>query len=103
MTDEHWQRVADLYQAAQERSPEERLTFVRQASSGDSDLRREVELLLAQDANTNVIDRPIAAAANSLLADNAPDGPRFYDASRTGASCAPWSHPNVIAERRCTT
>jgi serine/threonine protein kinase/Tol biopolymer transport system component len=48
-----------------------RLAFVRQASDGDSDLRREVELLLAQDEKTLVIDRPIAAAAHSLLADNA--------------------------------
>ena len=103
MSDDRWERVADLYQAAQERAPEERLAFIRQASGGDSGLRQEVELLLAQDEHTNVIDRPIAAAAHSLLADNAPDGPRFYDASRTGASCAPWSHPNVIAERRCTT
>jgi serine/threonine protein kinase len=71
MSDDRWERVADLYQAAQERTPEERLAFVRQASDGDSDLRREVELLLAQDEKTIVIDRPIAAAAHSLLADNA--------------------------------
>src|SRR5215813_12355794 len=71
MSDDRWERVANVYQAAQERAPEERLAFVRQALKGDSDLRREVELLLAQDENTNVIDRPIAAAAHSLLADNA--------------------------------
>jgi serine/threonine protein kinase/Tol biopolymer transport system component len=71
MSDDRWERVADLYQAAQERAPEERLAFVRQTSGGDSDLRREVELLLAQDEKTVVIDRPIAAAAHSLLADNA--------------------------------
>src|SRR5215471_9460348 len=71
MSDDRWERVADLYQAAQERPTEERLAFVKQASSGDSGLRREVELLLAQDENTNVVDRPIAADAHSLLADNA--------------------------------
>src|SRR5262249_11794081 len=71
MSDDRWERVANVYQAAQERAPEERLAFVRQASKGDSDLRREVELLLAQDEKINVIDRPIAAAAHSLLADNA--------------------------------
>jgi serine/threonine protein kinase len=71
MADDRWQRVADLYQSAQDRAPEERLAFVRQASDGDSGLRREVESLLAQDEKTLVVDRPIAAAANSLLADNA--------------------------------
>src|SRR5262249_23743644 len=71
MSDDRWERVANVYQAAQERAPEERLAFVRQASDGDSDLQREVELLLAQDEKINVIDGPIAAAAHSLLADNA--------------------------------
>jgi eukaryotic-like serine/threonine-protein kinase len=71
MSDDRWERVADLYEAAQERPQEERLAFVRQASVGDSGLRREVESLLAQDENTVVVDRPIAAAAHSLLADNA--------------------------------
>src|SRR5215831_9286964 len=71
MNDDRWQRVADVYQAAQERPPEERLAFVRQASDSDSGLRREVESLLAQDEKTVVLDRPIAAAAHSLLADNA--------------------------------
>jgi len=71
MSDERWDRIADLYQVAQERAPEERLAFVGQASAGDSGLRQEVELLLAQDENTNVIDRAIAAAAHSLLANNA--------------------------------
>src|SRR5262249_21276317 len=70
MSDDHWERVADLYQAAQERAPEERLTFVRQASEDDSGVRREVELLFAQDEKTVVLDRPIAAAAQSLLTDN---------------------------------
>src|SRR5215831_18634025 len=71
MNDDRWQRVADVYQAAQERTPEERLAFVRQASGSDSGLQREVESLLAQDEHTVVLDRPIAAAAHSLLADNA--------------------------------
>ena len=71
MSDDRWERVADLYQAAQERAPEERLAFVRQASDNDSGLRREIESLLAQDEKTVVLDRPIAAAAGSLLADNA--------------------------------
>src|SRR5215813_9025011 len=71
MADDRWQRVADLYQSAQDRAPEERLAFVSQASGGDSALRREVESLLAQDQTNVAIDQPIGAAAHSLLADNA--------------------------------
>jgi serine/threonine protein kinase/Tol biopolymer transport system component len=78
MADDRWQRVADLYQSAQDRPPEERLAFVRQASGADSGLRREVESLLAQDENAVAIDQPIAAAAHSLLTDNAPVQPGSF-------------------------
>jgi eukaryotic-like serine/threonine-protein kinase len=71
MSDDRWERVADLYQAAQDRAPEERSSFVRQAAAGDSGLRREVESLLAQDVKTGAIEELIAAAARSVLADNA--------------------------------
>src|SRR5262245_3489616 len=71
MADDRWHRVADLYQSAQDRAPEERLQFVRQASRGESGLRREVESLLAQDEGSLAIDQTIGAAAHSLLADNA--------------------------------
>jgi serine/threonine protein kinase/Tol biopolymer transport system component len=70
MTDERWQRVADLYQSAQDRPAAERSSFVKQAADGDSDLVRQVELLLAEDDRTLPIDAPIAAAPHSLLADN---------------------------------
>jgi eukaryotic-like serine/threonine-protein kinase len=70
MTEERWQRVADLYQSAQNRPPAERSSFVQEAAAGDSDLRREVESLLAQDLKPFAIDEHIAAAARSLLADN---------------------------------
>jgi serine/threonine-protein kinase len=66
MTDERWKRVADLYQAAEDRS-----FFVRQAAAGDSDLRREVESLLAEDDQSVPLDNLIAAVAQALLADNA--------------------------------
>src|SRR5262245_44276129 len=70
MSDDRWQRVADLYQSAQDCAPEERFAFVRQASAGDSDLRREVESLLDQDDQAVVVDEQIGADAQSLLADN---------------------------------
>src|SRR5215475_6471293 len=71
MTDEHWKRVADLYQAAQDRAPEERSAFIRQAAAGDSGLRRDIEALLAEDDNSGALEQLIVDAARSLLADNA--------------------------------
>ncbi len=58
MTDERWQRVKALFEAAVEYPPRERLGFVAIASDGDDELRHEVESLLASDASgTGVLDR----------------------------------------------
>jgi serine/threonine-protein kinase len=59
MTPERWRQVEELYQAALEREPAQRAVFLSEASSGDEELRREVESLLAQESSReNVLDRP---------------------------------------------
>jgi serine/threonine protein kinase/Tol biopolymer transport system component len=70
MTDERWQRVKALFQAAVERPAGERTAFLATAAGDDDDLRREVESLLASDArDSGVLDRlPIAADAVHLSA-----------------------------------
>ena len=50
MTDERWQRVKALFQAAVERPAEERHTFLVNAAGDDDELRRDVESLLTSDA-----------------------------------------------------
>ena len=50
MTPERWEQVGALYRAALENAPGERATFLKSACSGDEDLRREVESLLAAEA-----------------------------------------------------
>ena len=70
MTDERWRRVADLYQSAQDRAETERSAFVREAAAGDSDLRREVESLLAEDHESGLVDQPAVVVGQQLLADN---------------------------------
>ena len=70
MTSERWQRIADIFHAAQDRKGDERAAFVRQAADS-SDLRREVESLLAADEEPMVLDHPIGATAHAVLADNA--------------------------------
>jgi predicted Ser/Thr protein kinase len=67
MTRERYQRVIELFQAASDRSGEARPAFLASACAGDSDLRREVEAMLAADAQPGgFLDQPaddLAAAA----------------------------------------
>jgi eukaryotic-like serine/threonine-protein kinase len=49
MESERWRRVKGLFHAALEREPEERLAFLNVACDGDTDLRRQVEFLLAKE------------------------------------------------------
>ena len=49
MEPEIWRRVEELFQAALERAPEERKGFLDEACCNDTDLRQQVELLLAKD------------------------------------------------------
>ena len=37
-----WRRVEEIYQAAEERKPEERAAFLAVTCAGEEDLRREV-------------------------------------------------------------
>jgi eukaryotic-like serine/threonine-protein kinase len=65
MTDDRWQRVKALFQAAVERPAGERGAFLAAATGDDEALRAEVESLLASDAgDVGFLDRfPLAATA----------------------------------------
>jgi hypothetical protein len=47
MMRERWEKVAELFEGAVSRSPEERAAFLDEACASDESLRREVETLLA--------------------------------------------------------
>src|SRR5262245_61543767 len=63
MTPERWRQVESMLQAALNRQPSERATFLERECAGDLELRNEVEELLAS-----------APAAKSFLNANAFDG-----------------------------
>jgi len=65
MTPERWRQVEELLDAALSRSESERVAFLGHACAGDVALRREVELLLAQQASMGgfLEDRPVATVA----------------------------------------
>jgi tetratricopeptide (TPR) repeat protein len=66
MTPERFQQIESLYHAAREGSAEERAALL---PSTDSDLRREVELLLAQPSGGEFLDRPAIQNAPELFDD----------------------------------
>ena len=49
MRPERWRRIDEVLQAALDRRPEDRPSFLDSACAGDADLRREVESLLSAD------------------------------------------------------
>ena len=65
MTDDRWQRVKALFQAAVEQPLADRKAFVAAGADGDEDLRRDVESLLASDAAaaSRFDGLPVAGAA----------------------------------------
>jgi len=65
VTNERWQRVKSLFQAAVERPLVDRQAFLAAAAGDDEELRREVDALLAADAaDRSVLDRlPLAGSA----------------------------------------
>ena len=69
MNPDRWTRVAQLYEAALERLPSERGSFLAQACGGDADMQREIESLLAQDEHSGLLDRPVLEGAADLLGD----------------------------------
>jgi len=71
MTPERWQQVEEVLQAALDRSPPERASFLDEACAGDEDLKSEAELLIrAHDEAGDFIESPaVAEHARVLLGD----------------------------------
>ena len=61
MSDPRWTTVDGLLEAALEREPQERASFLREACAGNETLRREVESLLAHERAEDFLDRPAHA------------------------------------------
>lgn len=71
MTPERFQQIGELYHAALELPPEDRVVFLKQACNGDLTLLREVENLLASnDQAGSFLATPIREAAAELLIED---------------------------------
>jgi serine/threonine protein kinase/tetratricopeptide (TPR) repeat protein len=68
MSDSRWQRVEEIFHQAAELAPEARSAFLDQVCAGDEPLRREVESLLAHDAEDgSTLANAVADAAGSTV------------------------------------
>lgn len=59
MTPERWQKVEEIFQAAVELLPEERVRYIAEVCAQDTSLQRDVESLLSQhDSAGELLDKP---------------------------------------------
>jgi serine/threonine protein kinase/Tol biopolymer transport system component len=90
MTDDRWQRVKAVFQAAVDKPINEREAFLADAVGDDEILRREIESLLASDAaDFDVLDR-LPLAGRAVLADALQPtsaGQRIQDAPLASPRC----------------
>src|SRR5512147_2022288 len=73
MTPDRWHQVAEIFDSAIARPPSERASFLEQSCGGDADLRREVERMLAVEAEASAFLKTPAmeVAARALAAESA--------------------------------
>src|SRR5437660_1275360 len=70
MTPERWHRIEDLFRSARTRTTAERAAFLDGACGGDTDLRAEVEgLLAAEDSAGSFINSSAVKVAAGMIAD----------------------------------
>jgi hypothetical protein len=72
VTPERWRRINEIFHAALERDGEARGAFLRDATAGDADLRREVESLIGSHSKAGTfLDVPAWGVAPELMFDEA--------------------------------
>ena len=82
--DEHWTRVKELFEAAVDLEPNERIALLEKECGGDDTLRAEIESLLQADERSgDFIEQPAFAIPHDLF----PDLAKEPFAGRRGASC----------------
>src|SRR5438876_589276 len=71
MNSERWKQIESVLQAVLDRPPEERDSYIREISSGDEELEREVRSLLSSDRHAGeFLENPaIELSARALARD----------------------------------
>jgi serine/threonine protein kinase/tetratricopeptide (TPR) repeat protein len=76
---ERWREVDAVFQAAQERPPEQQAAFLSQACGDDVELRQEVESLLRAATDTRFLESPPPDPADHTTTPNARAAPDLLD------------------------
>ncbi len=85
ITHDRWQRIKEIFQSAQEKTPTERLEFLNEVCGDDKSIREEVEALLtADDSNEDFLSAPAYEFAAGMLSDEEPDASEFANGQRVG-------------------
>jgi len=67
VSDTRWQRIEEVFHRAADLAPAERAEFLTSACTGDDELRREVESLLANDdSDDNLVEAAVSEAVDTL-------------------------------------
>src|ERR1700748_435222 len=77
MTPERWQQIGAVFAEVDSADLADRKSVLERLCSGDRDLRREVEKLLAEDSTTGTFIQAVIAREASTIADPAPTQERF--------------------------
>lgn len=75
MSDPRWQRIEEVFHQAADLDPAQRGDFLAIACTGDEELRREVETLLANDdGQDNLVEAAVSKAVEALPAESQDQG-----------------------------
>jgi tetratricopeptide (TPR) repeat protein len=66
-----WREIEAVFEAAQERTPDEQAAFLDHACGGDADLRQEVESLLRAATNTRFLEPPFSTPVDQATSPSA--------------------------------
>ena len=97
MDPQRWQKVAELYELAYARKPEERQGFLREACEGDDGLLGEVQELLQQDVSRRSILEKIA---ESMIAAEEQGNSGFMEEPAVEGANTPLQQDISIPARR---
>ncbi len=85
ITHDKWQRIKEIFQSAQERTPAERFDFLNEVCGDDPSIREEVEALLtADDSNEDFLSAPAYEFAVGMLSDEEPEASEFPNGQKVG-------------------
>ena len=83
MSPERLQQIEELYHSIREREPSAREAYLAESCSGDQELRREVESLLAESDSRELLNKPALEILAGVLA-NPDHRPRLAPGRRLG-------------------